>query len=331
MKIKDPYNKKNHHSNLLQFQHNKDEIFIYSKKHYYIFPVLIILIALVICYMAIFTFGINNVYDALPWCGLMSLAVFIIGKLHIQITSVIDSEERTRLQQLRNEEVENLIDKIAGNALNDIIPFSIYLRPFIISDKIHVTKSLPRFNPLSITTFYNHDYYDSDFESIIAATVERFGLLVALEMDENKNIIGFGKTYIKNKNWKKEIAKIVTLSSLIVTIPIIVHEDSGTLWEIQYLSENELLYKTIFIMPPQQGSSIKLMDTWNTSKSIIEKKTGITIPGYTPLGAIFNIGTHKSVCGIEYLNLEFNNPYLAFKHITDKICSSILDIVELYY
>ncbi|WP_157659115.1 hypothetical protein [Thauera butanivorans] len=84
-----------------------------------------------------------------------------------------------------------------------------------------------------------------------------------------------------SKAWQSEIIKDFADSILILVVPIAMSE--GVRWELDYLLQNRLLWKVIFVMPAQVdgGSSIE----WRRAARELRRRD-ILLPVYRPSGGL---------------------------------------------
>ena len=99
-----------------------------------------------------------------------------------------------------------------------------------------------------------------------------------------------------SSQWRKNMELLVQGSKAILFLP---EESSGVLEEIDFLIENQLLEKTIFLMPPCPRLRPLVMDNqrverWNELRHFYRSK-GLQMPEYNCEGSIFVLGSDRTI------------------------------------
>lgn len=206
----------------------------------------------------------------------------------------------------RYEKVEQQKRNISAN--ENEIPVILYLRPFVSDGNIIVSN--PDFNPIGLAKFIDKEKDDLQFLLTNKFNAE----LVAI----GRRIDGFGAGIIQARDveWFHVFKNRAKKALLIIALP---SYHTSTFREINYLVQEEILHKCIFIMPPlnafSDGSSTR--DFWK--KTTVEmNKIQINLPDYNPSGGIFIIQNMLPEIlipkldqeGVKQLREEINNRIL---------------------
>lgn len=163
-------------------------------------------------------------------------------------------------------------------------PFALYLRPFATTD---------RFNFYGLSTKWG----GIDLESVIAYACEPWGLFLGLGREGNA--VGAGKLYSTDAEWEEKFARLADNARVIVVVPGV---GEGSLFEIEWIIQQGLLPKTIFLMPPSSLFCVPGRSRWAHSTnrdlqdqndaarwatvSVSVKRLGILLPPYHSEGAV---------------------------------------------
>jgi len=197
---------------------------------------------------------------ATPFLGLVLLISVFIWLLVVR-TGIYKLAPRVRawdqavFQKYRDSKANEILGVLLGTdtsaAQKSKDPFYLYLRPFAS------TGNLPQMTKSDMTTFSKSLYIDlngstekklyEDLETIIARIVLPKGLLITL--GKPGELVGAGRIPSDDKSWKLIFLKLAADAKAIFLLPSM-HQ--GTQTEIAaIISEDYLLRKTIFIVPPK--------------------------------------------------------------------------------
>lgn len=188
-------------------------------------------------------------------------------------------------------------------------PFSIYLRPFYITGEMQVAGGYgtPRRDPSG----------QIDLEEIAASAISEYFPLVA--MGPEPAFPGAYRLPSDDENWKTKVASLISEAELIFLIPA---TTVGTMWEIEFIQQNNYLSKTVWIMPTAEDfhftetlgisahpfaqnsepdSTFKAF--WQQTRTEVKSRFGINLPWFDGLGAIFQITKDGDVSNYVSLNL----------------------------
>lgn len=177
-------------------------------------------------------------------------------------------------------------DEVWAESLNS--PFTLFLRPFATEGEIGIPSQSRPFSFLSI--FEENEA----IEQQLARAIGDLRVVGGLE-----STVGQVRVLSSDDDWKEKFARLAKAAARIFVLPLL---GPGTLWEIEWLKENGLLSKTIFIMP----MSLTFTDygaTWEASKAELAAN-GISVPHYKRGGMTFMIREDGST--VEFDVKDFN-------------------------
>ncbi|QGZ38100.1 hypothetical protein IP92_01615 [Pseudoduganella flava] len=177
-------------------------------------------------------------------------------------------------------DLDRLAQAIADAQASEHVVF-LYLRPF---DSTNVY----RIRDTSLTLFsaelWERDGFD-DIERLLSRALERTGIFLALGKPGEHR--GAGRAELADEHWQAKVAGLLVRSSVLILLPA---RTPGTLWEIARIVDDGHLDKTLFIMPPSDGSLYTMRgdeaDHWARTQEACSK-LGLDLPVYRPAGAIF--------------------------------------------
>ncbi|MGO6679593.1 hypothetical protein [Rhizobium leguminosarum] len=216
--------------------------------------------------------GIAQAYDFVgpsywKFIGGWYFVVFVLAR------SASVSAKEFRLATLRSQE------KLAENVG---VPFTLLLRPFSSEGQIEVPSLSRPFTLLPI---------EKDAETIETQLARAVGDLRVVGGSDD--IVGRVRVLSSDADWKSKFSRLAHASSNIFVLPA---AGPGILWEINWLKDNGLLKKTMFLMPSDDMTSKDFDALWNDSCDQLYSATGLKFPKYRPLGSVFTIdlnGTTK--------------------------------------
>lgn len=172
-------------------------------------------------------------------------------------------------------------DSAAQAVLNNVLSnkpagpkFFVYLRSFETTGKLRP--------PFFFSVAVLQRLQTNELESFLALGLEKEGLLLGLgRPGEN---VGAARIKVADSDWQADIQQLISYAGGILLIPS-AHE--GTRWEIQHLKEQNLLSKTVFIMPPANRQFDWPLRWKQASESL--RGLSIVLPEYQPRGLLFTI------------------------------------------
>jgi hypothetical protein len=178
--------------------------------------------------------------------------------------------------------------------------FSVFLRPFYVTNRLSEEGIVyPPITPWAFLTDPNY-HLETQFVKAMRWISPIIGL------GRPGEAFGVGRILVSEEDWRGVAAKLIDLAAYIICIP---SSRTGTLWELDYIAERGLLYKTIFVMPPLPPKGLfsrkrfELSDDWD--KLVIEaKKRGIPFPEYENRAVLFCV---RSTSSIEKMEFKLNS------------------------
>lgn len=219
-------------------------------------------------------------------------------------------------QVIRDERADEIFNSLSKSKMPTF--YSLYLRAFSTTGKM----------PKQVV----HNNFEqkwgeihSDFESIIALSVENFCPLIALgHKGEN---IGAGRVECNEIDWKKKLKKLAQKAKYIFIIPF---NTKGTLWEIDFIKKYKIIDKCIFLMPNVgkmfiwgEKHEVNWGDKWNNILNAT-KNIDIQLPKYDPKGMIFLVNGSGKVTFSDEIGseLKIKKFQKKIKIVCDRINSS---------
>ena len=216
-------------------------------------------ITTIVYYVIAAIIGIVLFYLLPQWTsnfGWIAFYVVIIGYFTIVlliecIGFIVKKRERIRRQKSRDDLAAS-IAKLRKTAIPNKgrqHNYFLYLRPFSSTGKIKIKlKSKNYYHRVSgyKAKAYITDVW-GDLETTLAEAVEPLGTFLALGKPGEH--LGAGRVFTDDSHWRDEFFRLAHGAKGILIVP---STHSGTKWEIEQLLYNPfLLYKTIFIIPPE--------------------------------------------------------------------------------
>ena len=100
--------------------------------------------------------------------------------------------------------------------------------------------------------------------------------------------VGLGALSASHSHWQNVVALLVKHAALIIVVP---SWRSSVTWEVNYLLSNDMLNKTLFIMPrAQENNSNDFEAEWNKTVNSIAINCQLILPKYDKSGALISTG-----------------------------------------
>jgi hypothetical protein len=171
--------------------------------------------------------------------------------------------------------------------------YSLYLRPFN-------TTGLLASNTVEVSPGSQPGNIQIDFEAILTSAFLADRPLIALgvpgallpthpegmttwPINQTWDIPGTGKILTTESGWRQDLILLASHAETIVIVPL---NFPGTIWEIQWLFDNHMLGKCVFIMPASMGGARGYDKAWKASVRTLSA-LGIEPPDYHPSGQLF--------------------------------------------
>jgi len=176
---------------------------------------------------------------------------------------------------------------VEGEATTDSA-YLVYLRAFETTGKLKA----PWF-------MFAHDLglqrlRSSEQESYLAWAVRKLGPLVAL--GEPGEHLGAGRIKTSDADWQQAVTQLVENAKAVLIIP---SDRPGTVWEVHHLRTQNLLHKTVFIMPPE-ARGFDWRARWHEARKALGD-FGAALPEYDRHGLIFRLSPEGQVLDANHL------------------------------
>jgi hypothetical protein len=195
--------------------------------------------------------------------------------------------------------------------------FSVYLRPFYVTDRLFESRSE---TPLtSLSALLKDPYYRLEIQ--LKKAMRSIGPVVGL--GKPGEALGIGRILVNEEDWRAAATKLIDRATYVICIP---SSRAGTLWEPDYILEHNFLRKTIFIMPsipPRKTSRNESDLAGDWAKLAVETgKRGIPIPEYENKNILFCV---KSKTSIEKRYFQLSSYRSIRKNIKALLAGSITE------
>jgi hypothetical protein len=163
--------------------------------------------------------------------------------------------------------------------------FSLYLRSFETIGRMPFEQMLP----VGVSNNMGDDAI-ADFETSLAEAVENGAPLVALGRPGEQ--VGAGRILTTEADWQDDLSLLAQKATVVFPAP---STRSGTMWEINWLVDAPLLYKTIWIQPPVGPRRLRSAlgearfdwkTTWDQIGATMQSK-GLQTPPFDKGGTLF--------------------------------------------
>jgi hypothetical protein len=214
-------------------------------------------------------------------------------------------------QQRRDDHATRLAQAVlAGEPVEQ---FALYLRPFVSTDRLMVQPLPSMINEVPVYL---------DVETLLARSFRGTVPVIALGQSGD-TVEGAARVMVRDDNWRETVEALARRAEFIAMVPL---SRPGTMWELEWLKQSELLNKVLFIMPEiphetpsgvvstqetddrifdagvrQFDASIHMLDLpneWREVKRVAEK-FGLEFPTLAAVGALYTMdsttGTVKAI------------------------------------
>ena len=132
--------------------------------------------------------------------------------------------------------------------------FAVFLRPFYTTDKIYTNQTIIVSQQWGTTTIIiPHKLEDTLVEAFRST-------LPVVALGKPGETFGVGRILVDEDSWQKAASELMQRASLLICLP---SSRPGSHWEMNQITLNHYLSKTVFIMPPNPPSSFR---TWKDLK-----------------------------------------------------------------
>lgn len=199
-----------------------------------------------------------------------------------------------RRQRRRDRRAATLLARLLETPGRPAPPYVVYLRPFSTTGRLTVTNPKPRWLPV-LPSYFAHEA-TLEFETMLAEALPDKLPLVALGRPGEH--VGAGRIAVSDEDWKGMFQRLIDSARWIVMIP---SGEGETRWELQQLFAQDLLRKTIFVMPPAlKKGGIDVAAYWAQVREIVATD-GVQLPPYIPAGQLFQLGRQGGFYRSRYL------------------------------
>lgn len=244
-----------------------------------------------------------------PVIGVLCLAG-LVG--YIALTVWLGGFERRVLtvdQHLRDIAANEIHRKLAAGETAP--PFSLYLRPFISTNDVHVPKAIlealsvqgphvsdtgmgltvtgPTSSPISVTV--GTTPRQTELEGVLRVAVARRAPLICL--GSRLEHTGAGRIEVTDEDWQVAVQRLITAAELIVVAP---SKRAGTLWEIELILDSGLVDRCVFIdlpSPQQTRGKFDQDSEWRDIREAFARR-GYDLPDNHDDGHFLYFGRQKS-------------------------------------
>lgn len=184
-------------------------------------------------------------------------------------------------QQLNEAQALRLLKDLQSDNSLAGTRFFVYLRSFETTGHLKP--------PFFFTLFVLQRLHTNELESFLALALQKNGPLVGLGLPGEN--IGAARIRVEDADWKADIQQLLTHATGVLLLP---SDHEGTKWEIEFLQKENLLQKTVFIMPPSTPA-FDWRAKWQQAAEALQRLT-IALPQYSSRGLLFTI-TQQGMVG----------------------------------
>lgn len=246
------------------------------------------------------------------WYAFLAIPAFMLVGF---IVHVVHEES---VQSARNRTARIIEEKVRTGQYEG--RYFLYLRPFSSTGAIKVGNPEKDHTPAFFLPFNWHVSWRLELEQVFSDALASKGPLIALGSPGEH--FGAGRLPVEEQVWQETVKNLARNAQGILVLP---SHHPGTRWEIAWLRENNLLEKTVFIMPPAESKKrrARQWDHWLASASTLQK-VGVFLPEYAPTGLLFAVRNDGLVADTAPLDLASEEGLRnAFLHLLAALKSTV--------
>lgn len=174
---------------------------------------------------------------------------------------------------------------------------ALYLRPFVATDQFRVRNPLQK--TVGTPEFFELDF-ELDIERVFAETFADTTPMIALGLPGEH--LGAGRIETDDDGWQDYVRRLADAAEFIIMLP---SHRAGTQWEIKHILDENLLTKSVWIMPP--STSRNRSDSrayWLAAQEKTREACGLNLPAYDDHGMVFSYDERLQVRNAEPLDLS---------------------------
>ena len=189
-------------------------------------------------------------------------------------------------------------------------PFSLYLRPYAITNKMPITGEFapPWRDPRGRI----------DLEQVAALAMREAFPMIAAGPEPPYH--GADRISLDQNSWKSDVSRLILGADILFLAPA---TSPGTLWEIEFVLKEHLLHKTIWIMPTSENKNVnedfslsslplvslnpnrdRYKNEWLKTQQVLSDTFHLSLPWFDDAGAIFSLSDGGQVSRYTSLNLS---------------------------
>ncbi|MBV1694555.1 MAG: hypothetical protein KGP27_08860 [Hyphomicrobiales bacterium] len=215
----------------------------------------------------------------------------VLGGIAIWLKTRAAAEGERRRTEIAEA---HFLDTIRGLAQGDAPPFTLYLRPFKLTNQL--TYSTPEGHRVLRSVLVDEE---KDIERYLAEAVEATAPLIGLGRPGEHH--GAGRIAVPNELWRDAVMVLAHAAERIVLMP---YPTDGTLWEVEHMFDAALIDKVVFVMPRSEELDVDVRAYWQACAEILRTRHGIELPPWTSEGALFSLTSDGRVGTTAPLHLE---------------------------
>lgn len=188
--------------------------------------------------------------DARWWVKVLLLII-----LATPLMSIANARYRAdvlRAQQRRDVHATRLAQAV--RASEPVERFALYLRPFISTDRL-MAQMLPTHMQMSEVPVH------LDVETLLARSFRATVPVIALGTSGD-TVEGAARVTVSDDKWRETVEALARRAEFIAMVPL---SRPGTMWELEWLKQSDLLNKVLFIMPETPHEAPSGVVSWQES------------------------------------------------------------------
>ena len=209
----------------------------------------------------------------------VSFVKFFLGWLAILFVCSRASATAAKKSRLRAAGTSN------SSAQSNSEPFVLYLRPFSTEGSVPTTSA----TPLGLDWYIEGGALD--MERLLVRALGEVKMIGGAE-----HVVGPNRVYSDEASWRSAFFDLAERAAAIVVLPL---GGTATPWEVIQLKKQNMLSKTIFVMPASFGSPEELQKKWEEFALSVAQED-ILFPQYRRDGCYFKFADGQ--CTLHKLN-----------------------------
>lgn len=218
------------------------------------------------------------------WVLLLGMSVSLAISIVLRRRVLFARQQKNELAAAR------LLENLRADQPAGCKEFFVYLRSFETTGHLKP--------PFFFTLAVLQRLHTNELESFLALALEKKGPVVALGLPGEE--VGAARIRVMDTTWKADIQRLLTHATGLLVLPS-AHE--GTMWEIEFIQKENLLQKSVFVMPPKTRQ-FNWRTRWEQAAQAL-RQFSITLPEYNERGLLFSLNAAGEVADARVFSLLY--------------------------